>query len=116
MLIAINEHRFANSSSAAKSHPKAKARSHTQKPLESSDWSLPNVSNTSATEWLSSVVKLKLQRTLRYALPLHDLELQCLLTNTILQNEYASILAKRVNEEKTKKSELRKRRASSMRK
>ncbi|KAL2051114.1 hypothetical protein ABVK25_008543 [Lepraria finkii] len=31
-------------------------------------------------------------------------------------NEYASILAKRVNEEKAKKSELRKRRASSMRK
>ncbi|MCJ1464738.1 40S ribosomal protein S6 [Pseudocyphellaria aurata] len=31
-------------------------------------------------------------------------------------NEYASILAKRVNEEKAKKSDLRKRRASSMRK
>ncbi|KAK4691621.1 small subunit ribosomal protein S6e, partial [Lecanoromycetidae sp. Uapishka_2] len=31
-------------------------------------------------------------------------------------NEYAAILAKRVNEEKAKKSELRKRRASSMRK
>ena len=34
----------------------------------------------------------------------------------LTQNEYAAILAKRVNEEKAKKSELRKRRASSMRK
>lgn len=70
MLIAVDEHRFANSSSAAKSHQKAKARSLTQKLLESNAWSLLNVSNTSATEWLSSVVKLKLQRMLRYVLPL----------------------------------------------
>jgi hypothetical protein len=33
-----------------------------------------------------------------------------------LQNEYAAILAKRVAEAKAEKSELRKRRASSMRK
>lgn len=114
MLIAVDEYRFANSSFAAKSHQKAKARSHTQKPLESSAWSLLNVSNTSATEWLSSVVKLKLQRMLRYVLLLLRLE-PSVFTNAILQNEYASILAKRVNEEKNKRTELRKRRASSMR-
>jgi small subunit ribosomal protein S6e len=34
----------------------------------------------------------------------------------LLQNEYAQILHKRVNEEKSKQAELRKRRASSMRK
>lgn len=39
------------------------------------------------------------------------------LTNfEIFQNEYASILAKRVTEEKSKRVELRKRRASSMKK
>ena len=34
----------------------------------------------------------------------------------ICQNEYAQLIAKRVSQEKTKKTELRKRRASSMRK
>ena len=33
-----------------------------------------------------------------------------------IQNEYAAILSKRVNEEKAKRSETRKRRASSMKK
>ena len=37
-------------------------------------------------------------------------------TNFHLQNEYAAILAKRVAEAKAEKTELRKRRASSMRK
>lgn len=35
---------------------------------------------------------------------------------TAIQNEYAQVLHKRVNEEKSKQAELRKRRASSMRK
>jgi len=35
---------------------------------------------------------------------------------TVVQNDYAQILHKRVGEEKAKQSEMRKRRASSMRK
>lgn len=38
------------------------------------------------------------------------------MTDFCLQNEYAAILAKRVNEAKALKADLRKRRASSMRK
>lgn len=38
------------------------------------------------------------------------------LTQFLWQSEYAQVLAKRVNEEKAKRSELRKRRASSMKK
>ena len=49
----------------------------------------------------------------------HDSQRSCTfesLTIFFVQNEYAQILAKRVTEEKSKRVELRKRRASSMKK
>ena len=47
---------------------------------------------------------------------LSSIEFVAITNRVSLQTEYAQILAKRVNEEKAKKSELRKRRASSMKK
>ena len=115
VLITMAGFRFANSSSAAKSNQRVRARSHTQKPRESNVSSPLNVFSISATEWLSSAAKLNPQKKPPYALSYPKL-LITPYTNITSQNEYAAILAKRVNEEKAKKTELRKRRASSMRK
>ena len=99
-------YRSANSSSVVKSSPKAKARNHTPRLPASSVSLLLNVSNISVTAWLLSVVKLRHLRMLRYVYFSEIGERACGLI-TVLQNEYAQILAKRVNEEKAKKTELR---------
>lgn len=62
--------RSANSSSAAKFNPRAKARNPTPRHLASSVSSLPSVSSTSVTEWLSSVARPNPPRMLRYVLPI----------------------------------------------
>ena len=59
-------YRSASSSSVVRFSPKAKARNHTPRLPASSVSSLPNVSNTSVTVWLLSVVKLRPPRMLRY--------------------------------------------------
>ena len=86
--------------------PKAKARNHIPRLPASSVLLLLNVSNISVTAWLLSVVKLRPPRMLRYVYFSGIGERMCGLI-TLLQNEYAQILAKRVNEEKAKKTELR---------
>ena len=103
---AFVSYRSASSSSVVKSSPKAKARNHTPRPPASSVSSLLNVSNTSVTAWLLSVVKLRLPRMLRYVY-IYRCSWEGLGLIMALQNEYAQILAKRVNEEKAKKTELR---------
>ena len=99
-------YRSANSSFVVRFSPKAKARNHTPRLRASSVSLLPNVSNTNVTAWLLNVVKLRPLRMLRYVCFLIMGERACVLI-MVLQNEYAQILAKRVNEEKAKKTELR---------
>ena len=99
-------YRSANSLSVVKFSPKAKARNHTQRLPASSVSSLLSVSNINVTAWLLSVVKLRLPRMLRYAY-IYRCSWEGLGLIMALQNEYAQILAKRVNEEKAKKTELR---------
>lgn len=86
-----------------------RARNHTPRLLVSSVSSLLNVSSISVTIWLSSAVVRKLLRMLRYVMTFKTWLLDDMCTNigTLLQNDYAAILAKRVNEEKAKKNELR---------
>jgi len=87
--------------------------SHTPRPLASSASLLLNVSSTSATGSHSSAAKPRLPRTLPYVYCQYT-TLDHTLTH--IQNEYAEILHKRVGEAKAKEADLRKRRASSMRK
>jgi len=68
-LTGIFLHRSANSLSAVKSSPKAKARNHTPKPPRSNVSSLPSVSSTSVTVLPSSVDKLSVSRMLLYVPP-----------------------------------------------
>lgn len=62
----VNHYRSANSSSAAKSNPKARVKNHTPKHLGSSVSSLHSVSNTSVISWLSSAVVSRHRKRQRY--------------------------------------------------
>lgn len=110
-------YRSANSLSVVKSSQRARARSHIPKLPRSNVSLLLSVSSTSVTESHSSVARPRLKRMRLYVF--HDSQRSCTfesLTIFFVQNEYAQILAKRVTEEKSKRVELRKRRASSMKK
>ena len=99
--------RSENSSSDERCNRRARARDRIPKLQRFNDWSRRNVCNTSVTGWHSSVARRRLRRMLRYVY-IYSARLQKGIANArASQNEYASILAKRVNEEKAKKSELR---------
>ncbi len=99
--------RSASSSSVVRCSLRARGRNHIPKLLVFSVWSLLSAYSTSVTEWHLSVVKLRLPKMLRYVYIYVALRRGTKANVGLSQNEYASILAKRVNEEKAKKTELR---------
>jgi len=95
---------------------RARARSLTPRLLVSSVWSLPSACSTSVTASRSSAASRRRSRRRRYVSSLLSYEVLQKPRLTKIQAEYAQILAKRVAEAKAQKADLRKRRASSLRK
>jgi hypothetical protein len=115
MLVFFWDYRSGSTLSVARSSPRVRARSLTPRLPRSSVWLPPSVSSTSATGSPSSAARPRRSRMRPYVYP-QPASPRGSPTDSLLQNEYAQILAKRVAEAKSLKADLRKRRASSMRK